>query len=78
MRQDSLFWHSVWISAGRPPGSLQSVMAWARRKYHTAVKSAKRLAESMKSNDLWMAAEQGDRSLMEELRKSINKNKGAL
>ena len=38
-----------------------------------AVKSAKRLAESMKSRDLLDAAEQGDIKLMEELKKSISK-----
>ena len=77
LRQDSLFWHSVWVSSGRPPGSLQSVMAWSRRKYHLAVKSAKRLAKSMRERDLLEAAENGDRSLMEEFRKSINKKKSA-
>ena len=73
-RDDSLFWHSVWVSAARPKsGSLHSVMSWSRRKYHQAVKKAKRLSESLKAKDLLEASEKGDKDLMEEIRKSMSK-----
>ena len=38
LKSDSLFWHSVWISAGRPAGALHKVMSQTRNKYHSAVK----------------------------------------
>ena len=73
LRDDSIFWHSIWVSAGRPhSGSLHSVMAWSRRKYHQAVKRAKRLLGSLMAKDLLEAAEKGDRDLMDELKKSLN------
>ena len=68
-----MFWHSVWVSSGRPPGALHGVMAWSRRKYHQAVKKAKRLAGSLMAQDLLEASEKGDRDLMEELKKSMDK-----
>lgn len=73
LREDSVFWHSVWVSSGRPPGALHGVMAWSRRKYHQAVKKAKRLAGSLMAQDLLEASEKGDRDLMEELKKSMDK-----
>ena len=43
LKEDSLFWHAVWLSAGRPPtGVLHMVMSHVRCKYHRAVKVAKR------------------------------------
>ena len=39
LRDTSLFWHSVWKSAGRPPrGALEDIMRNTRAKYHRAVK----------------------------------------
>ena len=71
---DSLFWHSVWISAGSPnKGSLHQVMCHARRKYHLAVKQVKRKAAGSQAKDLHDASEAGDAALMEELKKTLNK-----
>ena len=72
LKQDSLFWHSIWLSAGRPPsGALHQVMCHARRKYHTAVKRVKRLAATQKAQQLLAASEAGDKALMKELTKSL-------
>jgi hypothetical protein len=57
---DSLFWHAVWISAGRPKGALQHFMAWSMYKYHYAVRKAKRLANSIRAADISDAAATGD------------------
>ena len=74
LKDDSLFWHSVWKDAGSPQsGALHQVMCHARRKYHTAVKQAKRLAGNAKAEELLSAAEAGDAALMLELKKSIDK-----
>ena len=44
-KKDALFWHSVWMSAGRPTsGGLYQVMRWTRNKFHYAVRRAKRLS----------------------------------
>ena len=42
-------------------------------KYHQAVKKCSRLAGSLMAKDLLEAAEKGDRDLMEELKKSMNR-----
>ena len=61
LKQDSLFWHSVWISAGRPPsGSLHQFMVHTRLKYHSAVKAAKRAAANLRENSQQQA--KGSRS----------------
>ena len=74
LKSDSLFWHSIWMSAGRPnSGSLYLVMCHARRKFHLAVKQLKRRAADIKSMDLLAASEAGDAALMDELRKSLNR-----
>ena len=78
LKKDSLFWHSVWISAGRPSqGTLYQVMLHTRAKYHVAVKKAKRLAASAKAQNILDASEKGDYALMAELRKILDtKSKG--
>ena len=72
VKQDSLFWHSVWLSAGRPSsGSLYQVMCYTRRRYHVAVKKVKRLAATAKAQQLLEASEAGDIALVKELKKSL-------
>ena len=57
-KEDALFWHSIWLSAGRPnKGELYNVICWTRNKYHYAVRRAKRLADGMESKKLLEAAE---------------------
>ena len=73
LKKDSLFWHSVWLSAGRPTaGALHQVMCHARNKYHLAVRHAKRVAATAKAMDIAIAAEAGDITLMKELKKSLD------
>ena len=72
MKDDSLFWHAVWVSAGSPvSGALHQVMSWSRNKYHYAVRKAKRAAGSIKSKALVEAAEKGDLELMLEMKKTL-------
>ena len=77
LKSDSLFWHSVWISAGRPAGALHKVMSQTRNKYHSAVKKAKRKLEHGLAEDILVAAESGDVALMREMRKTIKKKTSA-
>ena len=73
-KKDSLFWHSVWLSAGRPAaGALQQLMSWTRNKYHYAVRKAKRLAGTIRSRRLLEAAAEGDLALMKEMKRTLNR-----
>ena len=72
LKRDSLSWHAIWLSAGRPSsGSLYQVMCNTRRKYHVAVKQAKRVAATSKAQELLAASEAGDIALMKELKKTL-------
>ena len=45
-RQDSLFWFSVRMSAGKPnSGQLFQLMCWSHNKYHYAIKKLKKKAD---------------------------------
>ena len=48
-------------------------MCHARRKYHTAVRQAKRMAGGIKAGELLAASEAGDVALMQELKKSLDR-----
>ena len=73
-RSDSLFWHAVWLSAGRPPtGVLHSLMCRTRNKFHYAVRRAKRAAEKAQSVKLMEAAEQGNKALLKEMKNTLHK-----
>ena len=66
-KSDALFWHSVWMSAGRPAaGELHRLISWTRNKYHYSVRKAKRLAATIKSRNLLEAAEEVNAALMVE------------
>ena len=73
-KKDALFWHSVWMSLGRPKaGGLYQVMRWTRNKFHYAVRKAKRMAGTMKAKKLLLAAEEGNLALMKEMRNTLGK-----
>ena len=47
----SLFWHSIWNSAGRPLNTeLNRIMKRARNAYHIQIRKNKKLAENLKRN----------------------------
>ena len=77
-KKDALFWHSVWLSSGRPTEcGLFEVMKWTRNKYHFAVRRVKRLAGSLQSRKLTEAAEEGNIALMKEMKETLGrKNHG--
>ena len=80
LKTDSRFWHSVWISAGRPTvGSLYMVMCHTRSKNHRAVKVAKREAATVRARELSVAAEIVNMNLLKEMKKAVDKKtKGRL
>lgn len=73
-KDDALFWHGVWRSAGRPnTGGLYQVMCWSRNQFHYAVRRAKRLAANIKARKLLEAAEEGNIALMKEMRNTLGR-----
>ena len=73
-RHDSMFWHSIWLSCGRPNrGGLFDVMKWTRNKYHLAVWKAKIEANSLQREALANAALDGNKDLFKQMKKHLNK-----
>ena len=67
-RKDSLFWHSVWLSAGRPPGGeLHRIMASCRNKYHLAIRKAKQESNSVLAAKFLEASERGEMDLLKDM-----------
>ena len=70
-REASLFWHSVWLSAGRPNnGQLFEIMKSTRNRYHHALRRVRRAADAIKSQKLFEAAMWGGGDLLQELKKT--------
>ena len=64
-RQDAMFWHSVWLSSGKPrEGELHRVMCWSRNKYHFAIRKLKRSKHHHQAQELLEASEKGDIELL--------------
>ena len=62
-KDDAVFWHSVWVSAGRPSrGALRDIMARTRNKYHYAVRRFKNMANSIRARRLLESSEAGSRT----------------
>ena len=70
-QKDSVFWHAVWRSAGRPSGGeLYNVMRSTRAKYHTAIRRVRRAADQIKAQKLFEASLDGGVNLINEMKKS--------
>ena len=68
-RQDALFWHSVWKSAGRPnTGELHKLMAHTRNKFHYAVRVTKRQGKLIKAKKLFEASLISEVDLLKEMK----------
>ena len=72
-KDDSLFWHSVWLSAGRPTsGGLFTVMKWTRNKYHLAVRRHKRESNQIITDTIMQASISGYQSFFDEMKRILN------
>ena len=68
-RKDSLFWHSIWLSAGRPQsGELYRIMVTCRNRYHYAIRKAKNNSKILSATKLIEASERGDSELLKEMK----------
>ena len=69
-KEDAVFWHSVWESAGRPnKGALRDIMANTRNKYHYCIRRVKKMAGSIRAKKLFEASENGSVDLLKEMKK---------
>ena len=68
-KNDSLFWHSIWLSLGKPnSGPVFEVMKHSHNKYHYAVRRAKLEDDRLKSASLAEAAASENLSLFKEMK----------
>ena len=52
-RDDSLFWHSIWLSAGKPQNTaLHQVMRSTRAKYHYAIRKVRSLDSEIRKDNM--------------------------
>ena len=69
-RQDSLFWHSVWLSADKPnTGQLFQLMCWSRNKYHYAIRKLKKQSDKVMAENLMEAAKESEVDLLKEMKR---------
>ena len=71
LREDSLFWHRLWVDIGRPQtGVVATVMRNTRYKYHKAVKDIKKNDLNVRKAKLAEKSNESDgRSLWDELKR---------
>ena len=70
-REAAIFWHSIWLSAGRPnTGQLFKIRKRTRSQFQHAVRRVRKAADSIKSQKLFEASLWGGGDLLDELRKT--------
>ena len=78
-REDSLFWHSVWISAGRPQNThLHKIMKNTRNKYHYAIHLVKKEESDIRKNNFLQKCFNGKINDILSHIKSSRKNKSGV
>ena len=69
-KEDAIFWHGVWQSAGRPSrGVLKEIMTRTRNQFHYAVRRVKKMSSSLRARRLLEASETGSCELLQEMKK---------
>ena len=72
-RDNSLFWHQIWKSAGRPINTvLHKIMKKTRNLYHYQLKKIKKYEEVIKKNKLLDACINGNGEIFSEIKKIRN------
>ena len=77
-REDSLFWHSIWVSAGRPHNTvLHQVMRSTRAKYHHAVQKVRRLESEIRKDNMLQDSLNGKiNDILKQIKSQRKSNKG--
>ena len=76
LKDQSIFWKSVWISAGRPLDNiLHQLMKRTRNKYHFAVRKIKRLEQEIQKSKFLQSCLDGDvTDIFTEIKRIRDKN----
>ena len=69
-QEDARFWHSLWLSAGKPNrGDFYIAMTRSRNQYHYAVRRTRRSRDLLRAKKLFEASLIGDIELIKEMKK---------
>ena len=69
-KKNAQFWHSVWVSAGKPINTeLHKIMKRTRNIYHLQIRKCKKAANTLKRNALLDACLNGKGDIFTEIRK---------
>ena len=64
------FWHSVWVSAGKPLNcTLHTIMKKSRNRYHLVLRQKKRIIERMKRNNLLESCVNNNGNIFDEIKR---------
>ena len=66
LKEKAIFWHAVWVSAGRPMNCiLHTIMKKTRNCYHLCIRRKKRLLDRLKKDNLLAACIDNDKNLFD-------------
>ena len=75
-KDNAQFWHSVWLSAGKPLNThLHMIMKRTRNIYHLQIRKNKRMLDRIKRNDLLNSCLRNNGSIFDEIKKHRKCNK---
>ena len=70
-KENAHFWHSVWVSAGKPMNChLHKIMKMTRNRYHLILRKKKRLLEKMKRDNMLSSCLNNDNNIFKEIKKT--------
>ena len=69
-REEAMFWHSLWISAGKSiNNTLHNIMKKTRNVYHYQIRKCRKAVEALKRDKLLNACINGEGDIFHELKK---------
>ena len=75
-KEEALFWHAIWSSAGKPiNNTLHNIMKRTRNIYHYHIRKCRRSADMVRKNKLMDDCLNGNGDVFEEIRKMRKVNK---
>ena len=69
-KDTAMFWHSIWLSAGRPLNTeLHNIMKKTRNQYHYQIRKNRKMTDIIKKNQLLNACINNNGDIFEEIKK---------
>ena len=70
-KENAHFWHSVWVSAGKPLNChLHKIMKMTRNRYHLILRKKKRLLEKIRRDNMLNSCLNNDNNIFKEIKKT--------